>query len=382
MSSAALRLPDGVTKSQILSTLQLQINKALPNPECDPKTHRCSPKCHGHMRSLDMVLYGIKGDPTSFHVCSRFCTHKFALCKRPSPQRIRYGSFCLFYCDRSGCIHACGTFCSREFPVDSEGVTYCGLTGIALERQVADDVKRVLSHRARFDRPQRTKTTHEVGPDRGHWARDVAVQHWQWSGGSIVCGALPTVCSSRVESTVTVQTEEAALKHLYKNAGKDATLLCRIVTSVMLSSPQFAIVAQRKAKTIMSKTVKSVTDSILKLRRESNDIVDFGSVMRQACGANFPQLCVTMCPRSFMRVVECISTKITRFWLDHFQETPLTPEAVVALLYLSSEGFNSRNLYVKSNEFLASTLVARRSLSIFGINPQSKHAGAHATPPA
>lgn len=378
--SSALRLPEGVTRSQILSTLQMQISKALPKPECDPATHRCSPQCHGHMRSLDMVLYGIKGDTTSYHVCSRFCKNDFALCKRPSPQRIRYGQFSLFYCDRSGCIHACGSFCSREFEIDESGMTYCGLTGIALERQVADDVKRVLSHRARYDRPQRTKITHEIGADRGHWAQDVAVQHWQWSGSSIVCGSLPTVCSSHVESANAVQTEEASLKHLYKNAGKDLLLMCRIVTSVMLSSPQYAIVSHRKAKTIMNKTVKNVTDSIHKMRRDAADIVDLRSIMHSACAAQFPQLCITMGPRSFMRVVECIATKITRFWLEHFSETPISPEAVVAVLYLSSEGWNSRNLFVRSNEFLASVLVPRRSLALFGINPQSKCCAYDAAP--
>lgn len=327
------------------------------------------------MRNLNMVVYAIKGDPTSAHICSRFCDQPFGLCKQQDlPRRVKYGPYSFFYCERSNRVHLCGTsFCDRGFVVDEDGAVFCGLTGLRLTRQVVNDITRVLSHRARYDRPSRKKLVQEQGPSDGHWAAQVAICHWAWSGTQILCGC-PPVMSARgtIENPAQVRQEEHTLKSIFRDAGRDALLLSRLVISTMLSSPQFSVVIQRRTKTIVSKAAAAATAQVKSVVVDAgHPVVFLPEVVRRVCHDHFPRGTITMDPLTFMRVVETLAAKVSGFWTQYFQSTSLTAEGVAALLYLSAEGWSSSSLVVKSNEFLATTLVPRRSLSLWGINPQS-----------
>ena len=319
-----------------------------------------------------MSVYFIKGDPTSVHVCSRFCNYEFALCRQQVPNKIKHGPYSFYYCDRSNLVHMCGpSFCDRQWEVDAHGTVHCGLTGLVLNRIMTDDVTRVLSHRARYDRPARKKQTHEIGPSTDHWASQIAVRHWAWSGNSILCGCPPIMgMRGGTESPKRVEEEESMLKALYKNAGRESRLLAKITVSVMLSSPQFAVVIHRRTKTLMGKAVASATSKLKEATANGPEIVMLPDLMKAVCHEHFPRGTITIDPITFMHVVETLAEKISSFWIQYFKNTQMSAEVVAALLYLSAEGWSSSQLVVKSNLFLATVLVPRRSLSLWGINPQ------------
>ena len=404
-----------MSRKQVEHALQGQLEAALPKLAAAEATNdRCTPACRKHIRDLQCVMWTLQNDATSTHICSRFCQHKWALCQHPHASRKQWGPYSYYYCDQHQRLHLCGSYCNRSFVVEEDGKLVCGFTGLALARQYGHHMVRatlhrmvgvdqfvvqvrVLSHRARWNHERTGKTpraANEIQPGVSHWVSHVqAVQRWAWAGQWVVCGCPDLeIGGHQSENETQIQNERMALTMVFKEANRDARLMARCVVSTLLSSPQFAVVLQRRSKTLIAKAIKDGVEQIKKAVPHTR--VFLPNLIKQLYNRHFPSQTIRMSVSCFISVCESIANKLVDFWTVrlftppphcvlliftcisvqiHFVHTPLSAEAVTALMFILSEGWNSRTLCVRRNDFLAAVLTPRRSLDLWGLNPQGKY---------